>query len=103
MEKLNIGNYCNPNSCEVRYKVVIHQSRKSKYLADDLKTKPMVYIGLREGKKVMITKSNLKLISSNEDPCTADDTLIGLDCRNDKVCILECKTSCNDYKKAPRW
>ena len=91
MEKLNIGNYCNPKSCEVRYKVLIHQSRKSKYIAYDLKTKPTVYMGLGEGKKILITKSNLKLISSNEDPCTSDDTLIGLDCRLDKVCILKCK------------
>ena len=91
MEKLNIGKYCNPTSCEVRYKVLIHQSRKLKYINHDLITKPVVYIGLREGKKVLITKSNLKLISSNENPCTSDDSLIGYDCRYGKVSILKSK------------
>ena len=30
-------------------------------------------------------------MTSNEDPCTSDDTLIGLDCQFDKVRTLECK------------
>ena len=84
MEKLNIDEYCNPNSCQVKYKVVIHQSNTS--LVTDLTLKPTVYIGLREEKRALLAKTNLKLISSEEVPCSSDTTLIGLDCQSKLVC-----------------
>ena len=41
----------------------------------------MVKIGNGEVKEIFITKSKLDLISTEEDPCVSDDTLIGADCK----------------------
>ncbi len=82
MEKLNIGKYCNTESCQVKYKVVIHESNKS--LGSELMLKPFIYIGLREEKRALIKKTNLNLISTKEDPCSSDHT--GLDWELKLVC-----------------
>ena len=86
MEKLNIQDYCNPNTCQVKYKVVFHQ-QSNKSLVSDLMLKPSVNIGLGEEKKALLVKSNLNLISSEEDPCL-DNTLIGFDCTFKLVCQI---------------
>ena len=92
MEKLDIGKYCNPNSCQVKYKVVIHQ-QSNKSVVSDLMLKPMVYIGLREEKRALIEKTNLNLISTKEDPCSSDNTWIGLDYQFKLVCIPKYSTT----------
>ena len=84
MDKLNIDKYCKPNSCQVKFKVVFHE-QSNKSLVSDLMLKPSVNIGLGEGKKAFLVKSNLNLISSEEEPCS-DDTFIGLDCTFKLVC-----------------
>ena len=84
MDKLNIGEYCKPNSCLVKYKVIIHQQPNNS-LVSDLMLKPSVNVGLGEEKKAFVVKSNLNLISSQEEPCS-DNTLIGVDCTFKLVC-----------------
>ena len=78
MDKLNIGKYCKPNSCQVKYKVIIHQ-QSNKSLVSDLTLKPSVNIGLGEEKRALLVKSNLNLISSKGEPCS-DNTFNGIDC-----------------------
>ena len=41
----------------------------------------MVKIGNGESKEVLIKKSNLDLISTEEDPCVSDDTVTGNECK----------------------
>ena len=41
----------------------------------------MVKIGYGEYREIFITKSNLDLISTKEDPCLSDDTLVGNECK----------------------
>ena len=84
MDKLNIGEYCKPNSCQVKYKVIIHQQPNNS-LVSDLMLKPSVNVGLGEEKKAFVVKSNLNLISSQAEPCS-DNTLIGVDCTFKLVC-----------------
>ena len=86
MEKLNIRDECNPEYCNVKFKVLVHESIKS--LVKDIRSKPLIYIGFGDtGKKFMIEKSTLDLISTTKDPCSSDSTLIRLDCRLKVVSI----------------
>ena len=54
----------------MNYDIFIHDSKK--YI-DNLEPNQMVKIGKGEVKEIFITKSNLKLISTEEDPCVSDD------------------------------
>ena len=72
---------CNAiNSCRVRYMVLIHNSRET--MVNDFLTDPYVTMGIREHKWILISKSNLNSIRTEENPCSKDD---------DKFIRTECK------------
>ena len=91
MEKLNItSKYKTPEDYikDIKYDILIHQSKydfdqSTKSLNNDLASKrQMVRIGTGEVKKILITKSKMDLISTEENPCVTDDTSVTrLDCR----------------------
>ena len=61
----------------MNYDIFIHDSKK--YI-DNLEPNQMVKIGKGEVKEIFITKSNLKLISTEEDPCVFDDRVTRSEC-----------------------
>ena len=88
LEKINID--CNANdgySCPVRYMVLIHNSRET--MVNDFVTDPYVTMGIREEKWILISKSNLKSIQTQENPCSKDDDKsIRTECKLRKVPVI---------------
>ena len=87
---LNISNGCNEETCnvtsvdDVKYKVLIHGSKLT--LNNDLhSTNPFVTVETKKNKIASISKSNLDSISTEENICAADETLIRTDCQKTKV------------------
>ena len=74
----------NKTVCNLKYKVLIHHSRAT--LNNDLHgSDPFVIVEQRKAKTALISKSNLDSISTKENSCAADETLIRTECRMKKV------------------
>ena len=70
--------------CNLKYKVLIHDSRGT--LNNDLHgTDPFVIVEHKKANTALISKSNLDSISTEENSCAADETLIRTECRIKKV------------------
>ena len=83
-EKLKPPSDCTEEMCNVEYKVLIHSSKKS--LNNDIHSaNPIVTVQYKKETKALFTKTRLDSISTEENYCAPDDTLIRCACQLKKV------------------
>ena len=83
-EKLKPYSGCTREICSIEYKVLIHSSKES--LNNDLhSSNPIVTVKYKKKTKALITKIKLHSISTEENYCAPEDTLIRCACQLKKV------------------